>query len=84
MKNLSCTIHHRTLLLPLLTKIIVITILLIGLTNISIYSASATTASTTRDPARVIHGDSPQFREHEGLAPTPEPWEDGIRTDPTP
>jgi hypothetical protein len=58
--------------------------LLIGLTNISsVYSASATTASTTTKPARIIAGDSSQFVEHEGLASEPEPWEDGMRTDPT-
>jgi CrtC N-terminal lipocalin domain len=84
MKNLSSIINQRTLLLSL-TNIVIIAILLIGLITISsVYSASATTASTTTKPARIIPGDSSQFVEHEGLAPEPEPWEDGMRTDPTP
>jgi hypothetical protein len=57
---------------------------MIGLCNMSVYSASATTADTTTNPPRVIPGDSPGFLEHESLAVTPEPWEDGLRTDPTP
>jgi hypothetical protein len=61
-----------------------IAILLIGLINISIYSASATTANTTTNPARIIPGGTLEFVKHEGLPPTPEPWEDGMRTDPTP
>lgn len=65
-----------------LTKLGIVVILAAGLINISTYmSTYASTIPAER--GRVILGDSPEFMKHENLAPTVQPWENGIRTSPT-
>jgi hypothetical protein len=72
--------NHKTILL--LNKVLVVAILLASLINISIYTSP--TASATTERTRIIADDSRELGEFEGLSPTPEPWEDSMRTDPTP
>ena len=59
----------------------IVAILSIGLINILLYSAAAG-ASTPQ--TRVIVGDTRQYMEYEDLAPTMQPWENGLRTNPMP
>ena len=53
-----------------------------GLVGILFYSNSV--AGIDTPPDRVIVGDTPEFMKFEGLAPTMEPWENGLRTNPMP
>jgi predicted secreted hydrolase len=75
----------------LLTKILVVAILLSGgLISIPFYSTIANAATinstntTTTSTNHVITGDSQKYRIYEGLTPTMQPWEDGMRTNPMP
>jgi hypothetical protein len=51
-------------------NIIISSILLSGLVNISLYSTVASAETTTTKTNHVIAGDTQQYRIYEGLAPT--------------
>jgi hypothetical protein len=68
--------------LPVLTKLAVVAILAAGLISISMYTSVAQVYAAVTKP-HVITGDTPELVKHEGLEPEPQPWEDGMRTDPT-
>lgn len=59
----------------------IVAILSIGLINILLYSA---TAGATPPQTHVIVGDTRQYMEYEDLAPTMQPSENGLRTNPMP
>ena len=52
-------------------------VLLSGLISLSSYTSVARAGTPP-----VIVGNTPALLKHENLTPTPQPWEDGIRTDP--
>ena len=62
-----------------LAKITVVATLLCGLIIIPLH---LTVVSATSNP--VIADDTQDYRIYEGLAPTMEPWENGMRTNPMP
>lgn len=78
---MSSIINQGILLLPLIRIVVVAIILTGGLINISLYS---TAASAATPQTRVIAGDTSQYMEYEGLTPTMQPWENGMRTNPMP
>ena len=61
----------------LFLKAVILTILAIGLANTSVYNAGAEPFTPT-----VIPGNLPEIIKQEGIPPVPQPWEDGMRTDP--
>src|SRR4249920_3476255 len=78
-KNCNDIKNYTTL--RLLTEIVVVGILSLGLINISLYSTAA--SATTAEP-HVITGGTQEYRIYEGMAPTMQPWEAGMVTNPMP
>lgn len=66
-----------------ITIVIGIVLSIIALVSIFIYT-HAVLASAITGRTHIIAGDTRASGEFEGLATTPQPWEDGMRTDPTP
>jgi hypothetical protein len=62
-----------------LTKIVIIAIISAGLISVSSYTH---TAKAGTPPVIVVN--TPALLEHENLTPTPQAWEDGMRTDQMP
>ena len=58
----------------LFLKVVILTILAIGLANTSVYNAGAEPFTPT-----VIPGNLPEIIKQEGIPPVPQPWEDGMR-----
>ena len=69
-----------------LTKMVLVAVLLSGLTIISSYTsfANATTNATTNDTNKIITGDTQEYRIFEGQAPTMQPSDAGMATNPMP
>ena len=68
------------------TKMVLVAVLLSGLISISSYTsfANATTNATTYDTNKIITGDTQEYRIFEGQAPTMQPSDAGMATNPMP
>ena len=69
-----------------LTKIVLVAVLMSGLISISSYTsfANATTNATTSDTNKIITGDTEELRKFQDQAPTMQPSDIGMATNPMP
>ncbi len=66
-----------------LTKMVLVAVVLSGLVSLSSYT-SITNATTTTTTNHVITGDTQKYRIFEGQAPTMQPSDAGMQTNPMP
>lgn len=81
MKEFNGRFHLWTMQFQL-TTLLLVGIIGTGLVNISTLMHTPDANAIEVERGNVILGDSQAFLEHEGLEPTVQPWENGMRTNP--